>query len=818
MLRGVLVAATVFKWASVVADAAKDGLAIALHAQSKSSLHGWVAGSEVTTRGLRRALLRRGDVAIVEILAPFAYEAATSRSWDILLVEGFSGPVATLVRIVRRLNGNVVIIHWCLDTYPSLPTIAAVDADGFLTNSRLLAARGFEVAGGALDLQSTWFPIADLAPRAFVALAVDPDEMRSNFAFVAETDNAKDLIVYLGQPSQGKKMLANVLMSIHQNVPDARLAIYGTAWDRFALWDNDHAILAACCWQGALPSDEIARLYSEASVVLGTTDSSQRRLGMVNNRVFEALACGGGRLISVEEQGGDGFPELQAMLRGHGDVVYSATSAAAAVASVLAAQRATPMVIRYDAAAAREHITDRHTYDARAAGVLESAAQWHGDGRPRPNRPLLLLVVDGGTTADWALFYGLLPALLALDHTWRVQVVDVRTFVLADCGGAALVAARGSWGGVATRAVAALSDVAACAVGSGINGEPRRPSTALFLERRFVDGEVLPPDVQCSEMLRFDAIFHDCLGALPACLKDHPNAQIALGVDVEAFRPELSEASILRASRHRRVILGRNAPWYRIGRSLSISAGGCILAFILPSWRDEAPDTLINRTGCVDVRRTLRMEAFPAALRAGISLEVPCAPQTGCAFLVLAGLASGIPLRVADDNPTLSELGQLSQASLSQLFSLESLSHVLKHGLGRALDSPRSAAMVEVVKPKPGDQIPCHVDTNRPGPVWSCALPVTVRRTDFVPPDDGVWCVTVNEMETLCQGDTKDHATANFELISDLGSAPVLQVSAVIRAPTQGDASTLVVVRRSQSVAITLLCQEPNRPAGECQL
>ena len=87
-----------------------------------------------------------------------------------------------------------------------------------------------------------------------------------------------------------------------------------------------------------------------------------------------------------------------------------------------------------------------------------------------------------------------------------------------------------------------------------------------------------------------------------------------------------------------------------------------------------------------------------------------------------------------------------------------------------------------------------------------------------MPPDDGVWCVTVNEMEILCQGDTKDHATANFELISDLGSAPVLQVSAVIRAPTQGDASTLVVVRRSQSVAITLLCQEPNRPAGECQL
>ena len=807
MLRGVLVAATVFKWASGVADAAKDGLAIALHAQSKSSLHGWVAGSEVTTRGLRRALLRRGDVAFVEILAPFAYEAATSRLWDILLVEGFSGPVATLVRIVRRLHGNVVIIHWCLDTYPSLPTIAAIDADGFLTNSRLLAARGFEVAGGALDLQSAWFPTADLAPRGFAALAVDPDEMSSDSAFVSETNNAKNLVVYLGQPSQGKKMLANVLMSIHRNVSGARLAIYGTAWDRFALWDNDHAILVACCWQGALPSDEIARLYSEASVVLGTTDSSQRRLGMVNNRVFEALACGGGRLISVEEQGEDGFPELQAMLRGHGDVVYSATSAAAAVASLLTAQRATPMVIRNDAAAAREHITDRHTYDARAAGILENAAQWHGDGRPRLSRPLLLLVVDGGSAADWALFYGLLPALLALDHSWRVQVVDVTTFVLADCAGAALVAARGSWGAGAVRAVAALDEVAACAVGSGINGEPRRPSTALFLKRGFVDGEVLPPDVQCSEMLRFDAIFHDCLDALPTCLEDHPNAQIALGVDLEAFRQKLSAASLFWTSRHYRVILGTSAPWYRIQRSLQNSAGGCILAFILPSWHGESSGTLVNRTGCVDVRRTLRMEAFPAALRAGVSLEVPCAPQTGCAFLVLAGLASGIPLRVTDDNPTLSKLSQLNQANLSQLFSLESLSHTLRHGIERALDAPRSAAMVQVVKPRPGDRLPCHVDTNRPAPVWSCSLPVTVRRTDFVPPDDGVWCVRVNEMELLCQGDTQDHATANFELVSDFDTAPVVQVSAVIRAPAQGNVSTLIVVRRSYFVPVTLISE-----------
>ena len=84
---------------------------------------------------------------------------------------------------------------------------------------------------------------------------------------------------------------------------------------------------------------------------------------------------------------------------------------------------------------------------------------------------------------------------------------------------------------------------------------------------------------------------------------------------------------------------------------------------------------------------------------------------------------------------------------------------------------------------------------------------MTVRRTDFVPPDDGVWCVRVNEMELLCQGDTQDHATANFELVSDFDTAPVVQVSAVIRAPAQGNVSTLIVVRRSYFVPVTLISE-----------
>jgi hypothetical protein len=95
------------------------GLKIALHAQSKSSLHGWVAGSEVTTRGLRRAFLKRTDVSIVEIFAPFCYEGI-AHQWDMLLVEGFSGPVYS--RCTNQMNftapfryqrGVCSIAWWC---------------------------------------------------------------------------------------------------------------------------------------------------------------------------------------------------------------------------------------------------------------------------------------------------------------------------------------------------------------------------------------------------------------------------------------------------------------------------------------------------------------------------------------------------------------------------------------------------------------------------------------------------------------------------------------------------------------------------------
>lgn len=64
-------------------------LNIALHCQSHSSRHTAVAGSEITTAGLAAALKQDPAVGVVEIFAPYKYEALFSTryrslNWGVL--------------------------------------------------------------------------------------------------------------------------------------------------------------------------------------------------------------------------------------------------------------------------------------------------------------------------------------------------------------------------------------------------------------------------------------------------------------------------------------------------------------------------------------------------------------------------------------------------------------------------------------------------------------------------------------------------------------------------------------------------------------
>ena len=77
------------------------GLNVALHAQSRYTEHGWVAGSEITTAGLLAALRAHPSVDHAQVFAPFSYAGLGAVAWDVLIIEGWAGPVP---RVIQRLR------------------------------------------------------------------------------------------------------------------------------------------------------------------------------------------------------------------------------------------------------------------------------------------------------------------------------------------------------------------------------------------------------------------------------------------------------------------------------------------------------------------------------------------------------------------------------------------------------------------------------------------------------------------------------------------------------------------------------------------
>ena len=200
----------------------------------------------------------------------------------------------------------------------------------------------------------------------------------------------------------------------------------------------------------------------------------------------------------------------------------------------------------------------------------------------------------------------------------------------------------------------------------------------------------------------------------------------------------------------------------------------------------------------------MRAETFLAVLWSSQPLGLLFSqPSDIGTFLYLASLAVGAVIRTPGDNASLVRVLSLGPKILANYFCLETLTNVLVNTLVWTLDSPRSIADLEIMAPGEEDTLVCSHDVQNPGSIWKCSIPVTVSLQSFVPPDDGVWCVHVNEIELVCQGDTKEQVRADFEF--DLGdmTAYTVRVCAVLRSPN-ADLGRLSVVRRSRSISLVL--------------
>uniref|UniRef100_A0A7S3K3S3 Spore protein YkvP/CgeB glycosyl transferase-like domain-containing protein n=1 Tax=Aureoumbra lagunensis TaxID=44058 RepID=A0A7S3K3S3_9STRA len=734
---------------------ASGQLSIALHAQSRSELHGWVAGSEITTRGLCAALIKRKDVAACEIFAPFYYGALGTRIWDILIIEGFSGPVEHVIRTVRRMNRKAFIAHWFLDTYPSLSAVAALQVDLFFTNSRIVASRGFHAAAERLgqDPQQPWLAIADTKPRRFVALGVDE-------SFCEKTQNDiqidQSLVVYLGQASVTKRMLLPSLLTISQ-IPGIRLEIYGSAWDRFADEENKYLHLVQCCWKGKLESKAIPELYRRAAIILGTTESEQRKLGMVNNRVFEALASSSAdtTFIAFEEKGNDEFIELRRLLQNsQHQLTFSPTQAARAVTKALRS------VVQRERN--NSDFCLRNSYSRRADTMLSTISLVKDDIFDfRRGTESIVLVYDQNDS-DWPFIHGLLPAILQLEleyqQRFRVLKLVQANHLLSDddtswCAGASIVIARGLWHGPARKATAKLNEHSACARSAGIVGTLRSPIRVLLLARNN-DGTFLSC-VNVNESLAFDYILYDGLEQEKSCLDLHPRVDTALGLHIEGLR-NLGEGwdSSIDDKQQTDRVYSLHAP-------------------------------LVNH----------RPETLGSTLRKAQVLELNTVGKGG-EFELLAALVAGGIVRVSADNFYLTNLLAATTSGEYPIanFSLPQLTAKVFFALESALDPPRAAARVQVIETQ------TKINCQRDYPTVSCFAHVVVALHAFVPPDDGVWCVRFNDTELSCQGDTKSELDVTFHFNENVLSTS-LALTVVLRSGNlTGKLDDLPVVRTSETV------------------
>ena len=345
------------------------GLRIALHAQSRHSEHGWVAGSEITTAGIMRALRRIPQVDFVRVFATFSYAGLREDGpWDLAIIEGHSGSVPAFIRQIRSINPSARIIHYCLDTYPSLDQIMRLDVDAYFTNSKVLLPE-----------------LEKIAPSAYFPLAVDPEVMHPGAADKASFDHK---VVYVGHNSPGKKHLIRMLTE----AAPFGLAIYGhPGWKK-----APHALRKL--YRGVLPPDDLPALYASASVVIGTTELKQQRLGMINNRLYEALSAGAVLISDTFDAVEQEFSSENLVLfdRGRPGDTAAHLSRLLGIEAGSGDNRVARAELERRSTAGRQRIIKNETWDHRVAGMIHFVDKLPLPSVfPRPNRPRALMIGEG---------------------------------------------------------------------------------------------------------------------------------------------------------------------------------------------------------------------------------------------------------------------------------------------------------------------------------------------------------------------------------------------------------------------------------------
>ena len=301
-------------------------LRIGLHAQTLHRGDKVVGGSEITTKGLKKAFEKYANVESVLRYGTNSFKQIND-DLDLVVIEGWEGDVPGFINAVKERNPSTIVLFWNLSFW-GLEQIIQLPVDGFLTNS----SKMMEI-------------LQKHVPTKLVMLAADPAEY---FPQDATPEYAHD-VVYLGMyhPHKSSDVMERMLIE----ASEFDFAIYGQGWD-------NHPELKKY-WKGKLPIGHINKLYNSAKIVIGTTEDRQREAGMINNRVFESLACGSNFISEY-------YPELENSFGKYIHYSKKKGDTKKVIKSILANNNS-----RKNKTQISNYISDNHTYDHRVKQILE---------------------------------------------------------------------------------------------------------------------------------------------------------------------------------------------------------------------------------------------------------------------------------------------------------------------------------------------------------------------------------------------------------------------------------------------------------------
>ena len=282
--------------------------------------------------GLKQAFLARPEFGQVHVFYPLDYARLFDHPWDLVIIEGWFPAIDDFTQMIRIHGKHTVLFFFCLDpVYPGLDMVSQLNIDGVLTNS--------------IAVMNSLKPIL---PVQFVMLAADPIHM------APDPNVSKDWgAVYVGAGG-GMTRYKYMLMDMLRHAKPSGLRLHGSHWDEILEFRE--------VWKGALERERIPEAYSSAHTVLASTTDEQRSSGMINNRIFEALACGA---VVVSEPN-------PAVINIFGDIVISIQNGSEVetiISTVL--NSANSDTIESLRRRGRAEIVQKHTWHHRVVDILD---------------------------------------------------------------------------------------------------------------------------------------------------------------------------------------------------------------------------------------------------------------------------------------------------------------------------------------------------------------------------------------------------------------------------------------------------------------